>query len=223
MKSFSLPQPLQVAPATKQNLQIGGAFAANAGASVLVSLAVPLNCIVIARVKIRGAAGKICNPIAVTADASTDLLTKTAHGIQSGTPLHVVGGTQPGGVVAATMYYANAASADTIALYDTYAHGVAGGPTGLVDITSAGATVKVYPSVLSAYYEFVAVARNRRTTTALVGAVASLVAVEDNSAWDATAAVNDTADTLEVKVTPDAAIDTRFEAEIEVETTSANV
>ena len=47
-------------------------------------------------------------------------------------------GTAIGGLTSGSTYYVRATAAGVIALYDTQAHAIAGGATGLVDITSVG-------------------------------------------------------------------------------------
>lgn len=79
----------------------------------------------------------------VTINASTDTLTTaTAHLLSAGDEVMVHATlTQPGGVNRTTRYYANVPTGTTLKLYDTEAHAIAGGSTGLVDITDAGSGV----------------------------------------------------------------------------------
>jgi|GEM_PF-5792069 len=76
------------------------------------------------------------------ADAAADTLARTAHGFITGLPVRGVAIDSvvplPTGIVASTTYYANRVDADTIKLYDTYANAVAGGGTGLVNISVGG-------------------------------------------------------------------------------------
>lgn len=74
-------------------------------------------------------------------NTGTDQVTITAHGLTSGTAVRVgvaSSGVLPAGLVAGTQYFVNAVDANTIAFYDTYAHAVAGGGTGLIDLTTTG-------------------------------------------------------------------------------------
>jgi len=64
--------------------------------------------------------------------ANTDFATGTAVVYNNN------GGTAIGGMTNGTTYYVNRVDANTISLYDTQAHAIAGGATGLVDITSVG-------------------------------------------------------------------------------------
>lgn len=82
--------------------------------------------------------------ITITAvNTATDELTAVAHGLTTGDRFRLrnVDGALPAaspGLAAATDYFALRTGADTIKVYDTSAHAVAGGGTGLVDITGAG-------------------------------------------------------------------------------------
>jgi hypothetical protein len=106
-------------------------------------------------------------------------------------------------------------------LYDTQARGVAGGATGLVDITSAGATVNIFPCYLVACYKLVAAFKNTNGNTAIVGSVVKDV-MEDVSGWDTTIEANDSADTAEIKATPDTVLGTRFSLTATYTTFSCN-
>jgi hypothetical protein len=69
----------------------------------------------------------------------TDIISSVAHGFSSGAAVRVFptsGSTIPTGLVAGTLYYLNAASADTFSLHTTRAAAVAG--TGKIDITVVG-------------------------------------------------------------------------------------
>lgn len=222
MKSLTLAAPLQYVASGASTFRASKTLAANAGQTVLATLKVPVNSMMIVRARVRAAVGGF-GPITVVADAAADTLTHVAHGISSGTPVYVVGTGQPGGVTATTIYYARAASADTITLYDTKAHSVAGGGTGLVDITSVGAGVNVSPMVLNAFYSLDTAVRNQGGKTSLLGTVNAGLTFEDIAAWDATITANDTTDVLEFKGTPDADLATRFEIEATVETLSLQI
>jgi hypothetical protein len=64
------------------------------------------------------------------------VVTWTAHGQDDGTPImFTTTGALPTGITASTYYYLRSVTADTIHLYDTAAHAIAGGTTGRV-ITS---------------------------------------------------------------------------------------
>ena len=204
--------------AARKQISASASFAANAGASVITAVPVPKNCMVLVTGRAFASAGAL-NGFAVTADASTDALTKTAHGVVTGTPVFLTGTAVPTGTTENTVYYARAATADTITLYDTEAHAVSGGGTGLVDITAAGTAVKLYTLTQNAAYTIQFAGRNLNGTTALIGS-ADLNAFEEISAWDLTVVANDTNDTLEVKGTPDATLATRFYVDLEVTTQS---
>ncbi len=183
--------------------------AGGASSTLALAIAVPMNTLTVARVTIQGSAGS-STPLAVVADASANTLTLAAHGIQNGTPVFVAGSTQPTGITAGTMYYARAASSSTITLYALQSQAVAGGATGLVDFSTAGADVVVYPTFLAAVYFLDVTVANRNGVTTIVGAI-NKVAMEDVAAWDVTAAANDTTNTIDISVTPDAVINTSFE------------
>lgn len=81
-------------------------------------------------------------------NTASDTITITDHGFASGAgPFYVLAGSSlggagtgalPGGLAESTNYYTRAVDANTLSLYDTSAHAIAGGGTGLVDITSVG-------------------------------------------------------------------------------------
>jgi len=221
-KALTLNLPLRNVNSGDSTFRASKSLAANAGQSVLTSIKVPVNSMLVVRARVRVAAGAF-GPIAVTADSTTELLTKVAHGIPTGTPVFVVGTVQPGGVTATTLYFARAASADTISLYDTKAHAAAGGGTGLTDITSNGTVVILTPVCLNGYYILDAVVRNQFGKTTLLGAVNAALTLEDIAAWDVTITANDTTDILEFKGTPDVDLVTRFEIEAAVEQVSLQV
>lgn len=82
-------------------------------------------------------------PLFGLCDPTADTFTRTAHGVITGQAVRFAALDSvvplPGGLAAATTYYAAAVDANTLKFYDTQAHAFAGGATGLVDITSAGA------------------------------------------------------------------------------------
>ena len=72
--------------------------------------------------------------------AENDTITEAAHGLADGTAVDfTTTDTLPAGISANTAYYVGEGATATFQLYDTYAHAIAGGATGLVDITDAGA------------------------------------------------------------------------------------
>lgn len=81
------------------------------------------------------------------ADLSASVI-KCTHGLTTGAGVRVYSsGTLPSGLTANTTYYLReGADADKCTLYDTAAHAIAGGATGLIAITNAGSgTFKLYP------------------------------------------------------------------------------
>lgn len=79
--------------------------------------------------------GKMQVPYLVDANISTDVLTfNTNHTKKTGEPI-VFRGTVPAGMSIDTVYYVNAVSPTTMKLYDTAVNAIAGGSTGLVNIT----------------------------------------------------------------------------------------
>lgn len=190
-------------------------LAANAGSTEILSVPVARGTSAIVRGLIYASAGVVVAPFTAVADATADTLTAVAHGLVSGQPVYVVGTVQPGGVTATTVYYANAATADTIALYDTAAHAVSGGPTGLIDITTAGTAVVVTTTTVNAAYTILSLGHNRNNNLTAVGS-ASVVSVEDVSAWDVTSAADNTNKAVSIKATPDTALDTTYTGWFEV-------
>jgi hypothetical protein len=82
------------------------------------------------------AGGRGTTNMAVTADASTDTLTKVAHGMATGEFVRVSSsGTLPGGLAAGTTYNVIRTGADTFKLATTQPNAFAGTA---IDITSAG-------------------------------------------------------------------------------------
>lgn len=79
--------------------------------------------------------GKMQVPYISDVDTVTDTLTfNTNHTKRTGEGI-VLRGTLPAGITADTLYYVNAPSATTMKLYNSEANAIAGGSTGLVDIT----------------------------------------------------------------------------------------
>ena len=73
-------------------------------------------------------------------DAAADTITVVGHGLANGTAKYITALTgAPAG-----MYFVRSASADTLSLYDTAAHAIAGGATGLVDLTADDETGTLY-------------------------------------------------------------------------------
>lgn len=71
---------------------------------------------------------------------STDTITYTGHGMNDGEALKYVkvGTTAIAGLTTDATYYAHVTGADTFKLYDTQAHALAAGATGLMDLTGTG-------------------------------------------------------------------------------------
>ena len=78
--------------------------------------------------------------VTVTVANATDIWTATAHGLTTGEAVRLTnsGGALPAGTDATTTYYVNVIDANTFYLFDTRAHAVAGGATGLVNATGDG-------------------------------------------------------------------------------------
>lgn len=76
---------------------------------------------------------------------ATDTFTYTAHGLTAGAVCNVTtSDALPTGLAVDTAYYVGELTADTFKLYDTRAHAVAGGETGLVNITSDGTGTQTF-------------------------------------------------------------------------------
>lgn len=92
-------------------------------------------------------------------DLTADTITVASHGLANGAAKLVTGIT---GVTAGTVYYVRSASASTLLLYDTAAHAIAGGATGLIDLTvdDETGTLKDQPPALESYYYAKHVATN---------------------------------------------------------------
>jgi hypothetical protein len=211
LKSFEQTNPQNL---VRQTRQATSSIAANAGATAVLGINVAINTLVFIKALIKLAAGSLSR-FSVTADAGTDVLTAaSAHGLATGTPVFVSGTGQPGGVTATTIYYVNAASATTLKLYDTKANAVTGSGTGLVDITSAGSGVIVQATVEQGFYEVTAVCRNRNGKVELLGS-ADVIAMEDVAAWVATAVADDTNDKVNITITPDPTLATRYDVYVE--------
>lgn len=70
--------------------------------------------------------------------ADPGVVTYTAHGLTDGEAIvFTTTGALPTGITAGTVYYARSATADTLHIYDTSAHAVAGGSTGRVITTGS--------------------------------------------------------------------------------------
>lgn len=87
------------------------------------------------------ALGELITPVRTfgTVTTGTDNVQILGHGLITGDVIRASSsGTLPAGLSSATAYYIRAVDADNIKFYDTYAHAVAGGGTGLIDITDVG-------------------------------------------------------------------------------------
>ena len=72
-------------------------------------------------------------------NASPAVVTLTNHGLRDGTGVAFsTTGALPTGITAGTTYYAKSTASNTLNLYDTAEHAVAGGSTGRVNTSSAG-------------------------------------------------------------------------------------
>lgn len=72
-------------------------------------------------------------------DTDAETITEVGHGLVDGTAVDfTTTDTLPAGLSADTAYYVGEAADDTFKLYDTYAHAIAGGATGKVNLTDAG-------------------------------------------------------------------------------------
>lgn len=81
-------------------------------------------------------------------DADTDVITVTAHGFSTGDCVNVAtSDALPTGISANTAYYIRKGNDNTFTLYDTRAHAVAGGATGLVNITAVGTGDQTFTSI----------------------------------------------------------------------------
>lgn len=77
-------------------------------------------------------------------DAAGDFVTLLGQALPVGAAVQFTvsdGGTIPAGLAVGVLYYLGSSTPGQYKFYDTYAHAIAGGPTGLVDITTAGAGV----------------------------------------------------------------------------------
>jgi hypothetical protein len=214
--------PLSVQNFTDRRLiEESGSYAANAGASALVTIAVPRNKQVIIRGIVRASAGAGPGaPVAVTVDATANTLTSAAHAFVSGQPVIVSAAVLPTGFSANTVYYLGVTSTTVGKLYDTKANAVTNnGVTGLIDPTTAGTTVVIIPTTENAVYTITAMIRNRESTITEVGAE-SVVSLEDVSAWDLTWVIDNSAKTAVLKFTPDPTLASRATAYLEVIETS---
>ena len=96
----------------------------------------------------------VADAIAAVAASATDINTTSnvisvdAHGFTTGDCVNVTtSDALPTGISADTAYYVRVADVDSFTLYDTRAHAVAGGATGLIDITAAGTGNQTFTSV----------------------------------------------------------------------------
>ncbi len=101
--------------------------------------------------------------------AVNESFTIVAHNLETGDPVTVSnsGGGLPTGLSALTTYYVRRLTADTIAFYDTYAHSVASGTTGIILLTDAGTGTHYVNQVASPSIDI------RRTSTALISSINS--------------------------------------------------
>lgn len=96
-----------------------------------------------------------------TGEADDDLITKAAHGLETGDPVTFVSGTGFTGLTAGTRYFAIKASASTFKVASSYANAVAG--TG-IDITVDGSS-----GVFQKQENLTAIAFDRRAFALLTG------------------------------------------------------
>lgn len=81
-------------------------------------------------------------------NTETDTITVTAHGLSDGDCVNATtSDTLPTGISADTAYYVGEVTTDTFQLFDTRAHAIAGGATGLVNITAAGTGNQTFTSL----------------------------------------------------------------------------
>ena len=73
-------------------------------------------------------------------NASNDTITSAAHGFTYGDSIiyNVANHTEIGGLKSGGLYFVGTSTTNTFQLYDTRAHAIAGGTTGLVDLGAAG-------------------------------------------------------------------------------------
>jgi hypothetical protein len=202
-----------------QNLQSHGSLAGNAGLTVVETIPVPVNGQVYVNLYAKLAAGTITTKTITAIDATADTATIVAHGFVTGSPVFVT----VTGLTAGTVYYARAEDVDTLTFYDTKAHALAGGATGLGNITALGSGPKVVGTIEQGFYQVKAVVRNRNGKTALLGAQSQALALEDVAAWDVSITANDTTDVVELNVTPDATLATRWELTVESSSEGSDV
>lgn len=193
-------------------------LAANAGSSQVAAVAVPTNQRALVRGVVRAAAGVVGAAIAGTVDATANTFTASAVHGYAGTvvPGFVSGTVLPTGWTAATLYYAAIKSTTALKLYDTLANAIADdGATGLIDPTTTGTDVKFTPTVINAEYQVFGAVANREATCALVGTPV-VDSLEVISGWACAIQADNTNKALQVMVTPDTAIATRVEVQLEV-------
>lgn len=81
-------------------------------------------------------------------NTDTEVISVVDHGFSTGDCVNVsTSDTLPTGISANTAYYVRKSNDDAFTLYDTRAHAVAGGATGLVNITAAGTGNQTFVSV----------------------------------------------------------------------------
>ena len=86
---------------------------------------------------------------------STDIITlDAAHGYSNGDPIYYQdqGGVQTVGLTDGNLYYARSETSTSISTYDTAAHAIAGGATGLTNLTAAGSETHYIYSAGAAIY-----------------------------------------------------------------------
>lgn len=200
----------------------GLSLAANAGATTLTKVSVPQGQIAIIRARVLAIAGQ--DLIATVASIAANVLTSTAHGFLTGAPVYVrssgttLDTTLPTGVTAVTTYYVNAVDANSVKLYDTQAHAVSGGGTGLITI-SGGTNVYLQGVAQTGVYLYDCAVANRGGNLALVGSAVK-DAFEDVAAWDFNVVADNTSQSALIQGTPDTVQATRFRLEIEVQLVS---
>ncbi len=214
--------PISQKSSTKTKLfEARATLAAAAGASEIFNFPIGVNRQAIVRGVVRAAAGVVGAAVAFTVTNADETFTSaSAHGITTGTPV-VLGGTlAPTGLTLGNVYFAKAVTATTITLHPTSADAVAGTNTSAV--TGDGTAVTLTPTVTIAAYQIFGAAINRVGNTVLVGTPV-IDSLEDVSGWACTVTVDNTNDTIQVKITPDTDNATRVEAILEVVDTSADI
>lgn len=220
-QDFAISHPKQL---NRQTLQFSGVLAANAGATVVGRIPLLANIMGVFQLLIKMAAGDTRQLTIEAVTAGSDTVTITAHGFVTGSPVMIgflAGGALPGGVSGTTIYYARAADANTLAFYSTKAQSIAGGPTGLLDLTSGGTTPVVIGVVEQAFYIVRGAVRNRNGKVELLG-TPNQIALEDVAAWDGNLTADDSNDAASITLTPDVTLNTRYDIVAEYFTESVN-